>query len=185
MPGPLLSIFLPDPRHLPSLSITHSFIMCTVPVPMRMRAPQGSHLPGRLGAVSQGSEDRLAQDVPSKYVSHGWLPKASCHTCKVFSKLFGLPCVPFLPWVSLTYTEMCLDTASIPSACIQVTLPVTWAPLEQKVLLPKSAQNGHSSGCHTFPKCRFPHLKTKAVTPENPRYLDPHLGGFDSGEKIP
>ena len=63
--------FLPDPRHLPSLSITHSFIMCTVPVPMRMRAPQGSHLPGRLGAVSQGSEDRLAQDVPSKYVSHG------------------------------------------------------------------------------------------------------------------
>lgn len=66
-----VSIFLPDPRHLPSLSITHSFIMCTVPVPVRTSAPQGSHLPGRLRAVSQGSEDRLAQDVPSKYVSHG------------------------------------------------------------------------------------------------------------------
>ena len=38
---------------------------------IHIAAPQGSHLPGRLRAVSQGSEDRLAQDVPSKYVSHG------------------------------------------------------------------------------------------------------------------
>ena len=178
-----VSIFPPDPCHLPSHSINHSFITCTVPEPVRMRVPQGGRLPGRLGAVSQASEDRLAQDRPSKYASHGAVPKASCHPCKDFSKWFGLPCVLFLSWVSLTYIEICLDTVSVPSAYIQVTLPVTWAPSEQKVLLPRSTPNSHSSGCHTFPESRVPHLETKAANTRNPSTPGPPLGGFDSGEK--